>query len=177
MRKQNLILVLIAVLGSCSYRHGATTVTRDHDTEVLCNTVELLDDHGERVDFTQYTIYNDSDDCYYTWIDYNSSSDNNVDLNQSRKYFYRWFGDFSLCQLLTDNIDLGNFLPQINVSFLAEIKPGQSFSYFIKDKDECNVITHIFYKSRLELQEKYGVSIVNREALYKPNFVLISSMP
>lgn len=135
----------------------------------------LIDSSGQKIEMAKYTVVNHSKDVLYTWIDCNSLAADSSSFEESRRYFYRPVGDFSLCQLLTDNVVfVDNFTSQINATFLKEIEPGETFSYFLTSERVNDMISHIYCVSGSELSSKYGVHVVNKDVLFKPDFVVIT---
>lgn len=161
------ITVIICIIcNSCSL---------DYKISMTSSISRLIDRTGHNLEMAQYTITNNSKDILYTWVDFNSSVTDSSTFIMSRRYFYRSMGDFTFCQLLTDNVVfVDDFTSQINVSFLKEIRPGNAFSYFLASERVNDVINHIYCVSSSELKSKYGIYIVNQAVLFKPDFVVLT---
>lgn len=126
---------------------------------------------------TEYIISNNTDTNYYTWVDYNSYySKDSIEVNLSH-YLFIFHGDYNLGALLTDNVFFNDgFYPEIGVSFLKEIGPGESFTYLvtgdIKDRDSFK--NHIYFIDESRFLTVVG-SVINTEVSYKANEIKVNA--
>ena len=126
---------------------------------------------------TEYIISNNTDTNYYTWVDYNSYySKDSIEVNL-RHYLFIFHGDYNLGALLTDNVFFNDgFYPEIGVSFLKEIGPGESFTYLVTGdkKDRDSFKNHIYFIDESRFLTVVG-SVINTEVLYKANEIKVNA--
>lgn len=124
----------------------------------------------------EYKIENRSGDNYYTWVDFNCSTDDDAG-QQIRSYFKTVKGDFSLERLLFDNVSFPDgFSSQIGKTFLKKIAPGESFSYFAETKeiDGSALEKHIFMLKESVLRQMIGDLPNETLILYKDDSILVN---
>lgn len=120
-------------------------------------------------------ITNNTSESYYTWIDFRTLFDEQESGNHARKYLSMPFGDFSLIQLLCEDVFFHEeFSPIIGVSFLKKITPGASFKYLV-DWRICEKLNgHIFYVSESDYKQIVGNTLNEQMILYDKDEILIT---
>ena len=128
---------------------------------------------NKTITYVEYSITNHTKEVYYTWIDFSYSS--NDIIIAAKKYFYSYIGDFNLAALLFDNVNVPDFTPLLGISFLKEIKPGDSFYYLVRsDNDKCKGFDKIIiFASESELKSIGITPIVNRNILFPDRYVIV----
>ena len=123
----------------------------------------------------EYTIINDSDIPYITFI-YEGEKYENRDDDISR-YFRLIHGDFSLLSLLTDNVVFSSDVAVVGKLFLKEIKPKSSFKYFFVTKSQdshrdVDFLQDIYVERLMDIEDLLHVKLID-EVLYDEDEVII----
>lgn len=106
------------------------------DILVSTDTTEYYDSNDLKYYNINYSITNFSNENYYTWVCFGKKTDSAK--SDIRQYFYKRHGDFSLINLMTDNvffIEPINACPIIGKTFLKRIAPNSTFTYKILTTD------------------------------------------
>lgn len=141
---------------------------------IICtkNTIAHI---GPKLSLTRYTLTNRSMEDYYTWVYLESTRDDSCTQSILKRYLFTRHGDFSLGNILTDNlVFINDFRPEIGVSFLKKLPPAESFSYYVWGNDNDGFQEHIFYISETEFLKING-TVNNTDALFKKSFIIIQS--
>lgn len=99
-----------------------------------------------------YELSNKSGENYLTWVALENTSGVS-DEKLIRDYFFKRKGDFTLFQLMTENLIDPVDLFYVGFTFLKKIAPGNSFTYqIIKDYPDSNL-----YKDRIVVVKESDV--------------------
>lgn len=91
-----------------------------------------------------YQIKNDSDEDYLTWVSL-APINNRTNTKLIRDYFIKTKGDYNLIGMMNDNLLTLNSMCEIGYTFLKDIPPSETFSYFVAK----NRIESRFYRERI----------------------------
>ena len=80
-----------------------------------------------------YQITNDSDEDYLTWVSL-APINNRTNTKLIRDYFIKTKGDYNLIGMMNDNLLTLNSMCEIGYTFLKDIPPSETFSYFVRIK-------------------------------------------
>lgn len=109
--------------------------------------------NGEIINIIEYQMTNQSDEPYFTWLDFNNH--NEKGKRKIHRYFYAHHGDLNLATLMTDNVMQTSREVIIGKTFIKRLKPGESFKYIVvnkKDNDDFskNIIAEkVSYVSKI----------------------------
>ncbi len=153
---------------------SAVTCSREVSPSVEKRESQYYDSiRGQEVYITEYLINNQSDNCYYTWLLPQPQFSGEKCITH---YFFKPNGDFSLSQLINDNIIFNEgFVPVLGYSFIKLILPGQSFSYLViseESLDEEKDIGGLIFMERKEIVESIAGPIPDR-FLFSLNCVVL----
>lgn len=95
-----------------------------------------------------YQIKNDSDEDYLTWVSL-APINNRTNTKLIRDYFIKTKGDYNLIGMMNDNLLTLNSMCEIGYTFLKDIPPSETFSYFVAK----NRIESRFYRERIVISE------------------------
>ncbi len=99
-----------------------------------------------------FQITNNSDEDYLTWVSLEPiNSRTNIKL--IRDYFIKHKGDFNLIGMINDNLLTSESMCEIGYTFMKNISPSETFSYFLAKKD----IESNFYQERIVLIKRKEV--------------------
>ncbi len=159
---------LLLLVGSLIYPSS------DSDIVVSLNKENYCYGRNEII-LNYYTIYNNSTENIYTWIDYSYDPNGNKQQSLSR-YFYTTY-DLRFIDLLTDNVVFENFSPTIGCTFLKIIEPNESFTYVGYNGDDF--FNHIIYLKESDIISFLGISYnnINHEPLYKGPSIVVPVHP
>ena len=93
-----------------------------------------------------YQIKNDSDEDYLTWVSL-APINNRTNTKLIRDYFIKTKGDYNLIGMMNDNLLTLNSMCEIGYTFLKDIPPSETFSYFVAK----NRIESRFYRERIKI--------------------------
>ena len=99
-----------------------------------------------------YQITNDSDEDYLTWVSL-APINNRTNTKLIRDYFIKTKGDYNLIGMMNDNLLTLNSMCEIGYTFLKDIPPSETFSYFVAK----NRIESRFYRERIVIIKKKEV--------------------
>lgn len=99
-----------------------------------------------------YQIKNDSDEDYLTWVSL-APINNRTNTKLIRDYFIKTKGDYNLIGMMNDNLLTLNSMCEIGYTFLKDIPPSETFSYFVAK----NRIESRFYRERIVIIKKKEV--------------------
>lgn len=99
-----------------------------------------------------YQITNDSDEDYLTWVSL-APINNRTNTKLIRDYFIKTKGDYNLIGMMNDNLLTLNSMCEIGYTFLKDIPPNETFSYFVAK----NRIESRFYRERIVIIKKKEV--------------------
>ena len=91
-----------------------------------------------------YQIKNDSDEDYLTWVSL-APINNRTNTKLIRDYFIKTKGDYNLIGMMNDDLLTLNSMCEIGYTFLKDIPPSETFSYFVAK----NRIESRFYRERI----------------------------
>jgi hypothetical protein len=96
-----------------------------------------------------YQITNDSDEDYLTWVSL-APINNRTNTKLIRDYFIKIKGDYNLIGMMNDNLLTLDSLCEIGYTFMKNISPSETFSYFVAK----NRIESRFYRERIVIIKK-----------------------
>ena len=96
-----------------------------------------------------YQIKNDSDEDYLTWVSL-APINNRTNTKLIRDYFIKTKGDYNLIGMMNDDLLTLNSMCEIGYTFLKDIPPSETFSYFVAK----NRIESRFYRERIVIIKK-----------------------
>ena len=99
-----------------------------------------------------YQIKNDSDEDYLTWVSL-APINNRTNTKLIRDYFIKTKGDYNLIGMMNDDLLTLNSMCEIGYTFLKDIPPSETFSYFVAK----NRIESRFYRERIVIIKKKEV--------------------
>lgn len=105
----------------------------------------------EREIIDKYQITNNSDENYLTWVALEPINDR-TDIELVHDYFKKRKGDFNLVEMMFENL-LDSLPINIGYSFIKNIAPKESFSYYISKKNMASN----FYRERIVLIKRKEV--------------------
>lgn len=125
-------------------------------SQKISTSVNIYKDtvRNETYKVKEFTITNNTDDEYLTWVSAYPSSDL-PDYGKIRRYFTAHYVDFHLLVLIYENLLTANGLYCIGKTFIKAIPPRHSFKYLLKDYNK--------YKK----QWKERLVIIKREKVEK----------
>lgn len=145
---------------------------------LLCiRKVDGYCNHGEDPIIALYegTITNAGEESYYTWIDFTQDYHIEECDRLARIYLCKPFGDFSLLQLLSEEmLFCSGFTPSIGKTFLKRIEPGSSFKYFVDRRICDNLEKHIFYISETDIKKIVPFMLNDQIVLFDQDEIVIS---
>lgn len=120
---------------------------------------------------SEYTIQNKSHENVISWIDYQHSFE--VDSTNSIKlFFFRRNGDFSIANLLTEDVVFTEEPPILGINFIVRIGPGESFKYQVLNNEDIK--DHLFFYKESEIIDVIGGPIINNKLFYRGHVVTIT---
>lgn len=149
---------------------------------VSCNEQDIIKERTEyqyeSYDYTkyqviEYSITNNSSDPYLTFISYNHSDDVNKAILY---YFNKPHGDFSLLNMMTDNIVYIDPLPiVVGRTFIKQIKKNECFRYAIVGPvtENIDIGKHIITERQSHIEDLLGIKILDNMS-YKESSLVIS---
>ena len=162
---RSIITVAFICFGLYAYAQNKS----DHAFNIEDHYFSYYDSFNEKqYDIKEYILNNNSNEDYYTWIDYDRDYAG-VDTQGIMYYFLSFHGDFNLISLLTDNVVFYDYMSILGKVFLRRIEPGDSFRYVLINRDNDDIRRHIFYISQTQL----GFEIINQEPLYDESFIVL----
>ena len=99
----------------------------------------------------KYQITNNSEENYLTWVALEPINDR-TDIELVHDYFKKRKGDFNLIEMMFENL-LDSLPISIGYTFIKNIAPKESFSYFISKKEKASN----FYRERIVLIKRKEV--------------------
>lgn len=99
----------------------------------------------------KYQITNNSEENYLTWVALEPINDR-TDIELVHDYFKKRKGDFNLVEMMFENL-LDSLPINIGYSFIKNIAPKESFSYYISKKNMASN----FYRERIVLIKRKEV--------------------
>jgi hypothetical protein len=105
----------------------------------------------EREIIDKYQITNNSYENYLTWVALEPINDR-TDIELVHDYFKKRKGDFNLVEMMFENL-LDSLPINIGYSFIKNIAPKESFSYYISKKNMASN----FYRERIVLIKRKEV--------------------
>ena len=118
----NTLLTILLSISICTCPIDSLSI------EVESSRYEL--NQGETVFITEYSLTNNTEEDYYSWVDYNEKDEGRS--KDILRFFIRHNGDFSFLDLITDNVSFPEGFPhRLGQSFITLIKPGESFRYIV----------------------------------------------
>lgn len=99
----------------------------------------------------KYQITNNSYENYLTWVALEPINDR-TDIELVHDYFKKRKGDFNLVEMMFENL-LDSLPINIGYSFIKNIAPKESFSYYISKKNMASN----FYRERIVLIKRKEV--------------------
>ena len=127
-----------------------------------------ITEHEQIID--SYKITNNSNDEYLTWVSLvpvNNKS--NVEL--IRDFFKIRKGDFNLIEMMNEKL-LNERLISIGYSFIKNIMPGETFSYFVAKTN----LSSTCYQDRIVTIKRKDVEHYLKFQIEKKNFFPLSSI-
>ena len=115
-----------------------------------------------------YQITNDSDEDYLTWVSL-APINNRTNTKLIRDYFIKTKGDYNLIGMMNDNLLTLNSMCEIGYTFLKDIPPNETFSYFVAK----NRIESRFYRERIVIIKKKEVERYLKMIIDKKYFLSI----
>jgi len=114
-----------------------------------------------------YQIKNDSDEDYLTWVSL-APINNRTNTKLIRDYFIKTKGDYNLIGMMNDDLLTLNSMCEIGYTFLKDIPPNETFSYFVAK----NRIESRFYRERIVIikkkeVERYLKMIIDKKYFYQ----------
>ena len=120
-----------------------------HYDTITNNYYNGITEEGEIID--KYLITNNSDENYLTWVALEPINDR-TDIELVHDYFKKRKGDFNLVEMMFENL-LDSLPINIGYSFIKNIAPKESFSYYISKKNMASY----FYRERIVLIKRKEV--------------------
>ena len=144
------------------------------DPTILRREYGYYDRDSSRVWINEYIIENTTSEVVYSWVDYNA--DNKIGNTLAiKRFFYNPHGGISIITLLTDSIIIDDYQPIVGATFLTKIPPGDAFTYIIINNKTFD--NHIFYLKESALLDITGSPIINNDALFDKNYIVIPESP
>ena len=122
-----------------------------------------------------YTVHNDSDEPYFTFLWTGSRTDNRE--RDILRYFYTLHGDFCLFNLLTENMVFPEgFTPVVGKLFLKEMPPHSKFTYsFPTVSIERNYEQYIYVEKVSYISSLIGPLTKASQIYYNGDSVIVDS--
>jgi hypothetical protein len=164
IRAHIILLTLLLVVTAC-----------DPQRQIQIETAEVsyyngITDKNEIIE--SYRITNNSDEDYLTWVSLEPINErSNIELVHD--YFKKRKGDFTFLEAMFENL-LDEQPTIIGYSFVKNINPGETFSYFISQSETASN----FYQERIVLikrkeVEQYLRMEINDKYFYEsPSIIL-----
>jgi len=131
------------------------TITLNAQCQIHIDTISVnyfngITEQSQIIDI--YQITNNSDEDYLTWVSL-VPINNRTSIKLIRDYFIKVKGDFNLIGMMNDNLLTPESMCEIGYTFMKNISPCETFSYFIaKTETKSN-----FYQGRIVLIKKKEV--------------------
>lgn len=125
-------------------------------------------DGDKLIHLYEYTIQNNSQENVISWVDYLPSFREEDPIIH---FFFHRKGDFSIANLLTEDVVFSKESPTLGKDFLVRIKPGQSFKYLVLNNE--NIRDHIFFYKESDIINVIGGPIINNDFFYDGTAVVI----
>lgn len=127
---------------------------------------------------TEYTLTNTTQEPYYTWVDFDKPKylDKQTEYRLKR-YFFKSKGDFSVHNLLTDNVVIKNEFPILGYTWFVEVPPGETFRYIIISKNNSTPEFENCIESlpKVWLEEKYLAATIPTFFKYNGSYIVIDT--
>ena len=138
-----LLLTLLPVVTACNAQRQI------HIDTVAVSYYNGITDKNEIIE--EYLIKNNSNEDYLTWVSLEPINER-TDTELVHDYFKKRKDDFSLIEAMFENI-LDEQPTIIGYSFIKNIKPGETFSYYISQNETVSN----FYQERIVLIKRKEV--------------------
>lgn len=150
------------------------TITLDAQCQIHIDTISVnyfngITEKKEIIDI--YQIKNNSDEDYLTWVSL-VPINNRTNIKLIRDYFIKNKGDFNLIGMMNDNLLPQESMCEIGYTFMKNISPGETFSYFVAK----NGIESKFYRERIVIIKKKEVEQYLKMIIDKKYFYQLSDI-
>ncbi len=159
-----LLLTLLLVITACNAQHQIHI-----DTTEVSYFNEIT---GKNEIMESYRITNNSDEDYLTWVSLEPINERtNTELVHD--YFKKRKDDFTLIEAMFENI-LDERPTIIGYSFIKNIKPGETFSYYISQNETVSNFhqERIVLIKRKEVEQYLRMQIDDKYFYQSPSIIL-----
>lgn len=146
--------------------------TNVDNSAIVCTKTTIAQINPNLI-LTQFKLTNHSTEDYYTWVVFESTPDDSCIQDILKRYLFTRHGDFSLGNILTDNIVfINDFRSEIGVTFLKRLAPEETFSYYVWGNDNDVFEKHIFFIDETSFCKING-AVINTGALFQGSSIII----